>query len=259
MTTTRAVSTAVLVTAFALANTALAQDKKPAAAVPAPAPAAAPAPKPMAAAPAPAPAAAPAPKPAAPAAAPAPAARAASPAAPAGPPAAAGAAPAAAAPPAAPPMPAPSKELEAFMKGFEGNWRCETKFPAGAMGPGSPEMTAKSTVKVKKEFGGMAWRGDYSLAKSKTMPAITGVFEIVWESGTNQAAIVGYDNMGSVTMGLGPLSGESVTFSEDGYMMGMKVKGRETMTKKGPKEILHKWEIDLGKGFQPMGEDACKK
>jgi hypothetical protein len=156
-------------------------------------------------------------------------------------------------------MPAPSKELEAFMKGFEGSWKCETKFPAGAMGPGSPEVVTKASVKIKKEFGGMSWHGEYNLPKSKTMPAIQGVFQVGWEPGTNQATIVSYDNMGSVSMGAGPLAGDSVTFNEEGYMMGMKVKGRETMTKKGPKEISHKWEIDMGKGFQPMGEDNCKK
>lgn len=97
------------------------------------------------------------------------------------------------------------------------------------------------------------------------MPALTGVFQISWEPGTNQASIVGYDNMGSVSMGLGPIAGDSVTFAEEGYMMGMKVKMRETMSKKivkegaSPKEISHKYEVDMGKGFQAMGEDTCKK
>ena len=145
------------------------------------------------------------------------------------------------------------------MKDLVGNWKCDTKFPAGAMGPGSPEVTAKSTVKIKKEYGGISYHGEYNLPKSKTMPALTGVFQISWESGTNQASIVGYDNMGSVSMGLGPIAGDSITFAEDGYMMGMKVKMRETMTKKSAKEISHKYEVDMGKGFQAMGEDICKK
>jgi hypothetical protein len=247
MITIRVAQTTVLLAGFALAANAVAQ---PATAPAAGKPSAAPAPvKP---APAPAPAAAPAAKPAA-----APAAK---PAAPVAPTAAPGAP--AAAPPAAPSMPAPSKELEAFMKDLEGNWKCETKFPAGAMGPGSPEVTAKSTVKIKKEYGGISYHGEYNLPKSKTMPALTGVFQISWESGTNQASIVGYDNMGSVSMGLGPIAGDSITFSEDGYMMGMKVKMRETMSKKGEKgtkEVSHKYEVDMGKGFQAMGEDTCKK
>src|SRR5215470_2453029 len=107
-----------------------------------------PAPKP--AAPAAPPPAAPMAKPAAPpAAAPAPGAKPAT--APAGAPAAGPASPTAA-PPMAPPK--PSKELEAFMKPFEGSWKCDTKFAANAFGPGSPEVTAKSSVKFKKDFDG---------------------------------------------------------------------------------------------------------
>lgn len=170
-------------------------------------------------------------------------------------------APAPAAPAAAPaaPMPAPSKDLEAFMKGFEGHWHCDTKFAAGSMGPGSPEMAAKTTVKIKKEFGGMSWHGEYSLPKSKTMPAMSGVFQIAHDSGSNQATIIGYDSMGSSFLGTGPISGESVTFVEDGFMMGAKTKIRETMAKKSPKEVSHIYEVDMGRGFQPMGEDSCKK
>lgn len=156
-------------------------------------------------------------------------------------------------------MPTPSKDLEAFMKGFEGHWHCDTKFAAGAMGPGSPEMMTKSTVKIKKEFGGFSWHGEYNLPKSKTMPAMSGVFQIGHEAGSNQETIVGYDSMGSSFMGTGPVAGESVTFTEEGYMMGAKTKIRETMAKKGPKEMVHTFEVDMGKGFQAMGEDTCKK
>jgi hypothetical protein len=198
---------------------------------------------------------APAPKPAAPAAAAAP--KAAAPAAAAPKPAAAPAAAAAA--PAAPAMPTPSKELEAFMKGFEGSWKCDTKFAAGAMGPGSPESSTKTTVKIKKEFDGFSWHGEFKLGKTPAMPAMSGVFQVGYDPGTKQATYVSYDSMGSAMMGAGPISGDSATFVEEGYMMGMKSKTRETMTKKGPKEITHKVEIDQGKGFQLMAEDTCKK
>ena len=130
---------------------------------PAPAPAAVAAPAPAAAAPAvkatPAPAAAaPAAKPAsAPVAANAPAAK--------GTPAPAAAAPAAA--PAAPPAPpTPAPELTAFAKNFEGSWKCDSKFPAGAMGPGSPEMTGKSTVSIKKDLNGFWYKGLYEESRS---------------------------------------------------------------------------------------------
>src|SRR6516225_4201513 len=75
---------------------------------------------------------------------------------------------AAAAPPAGgamtPPKPAP--EWEAFAKGWEGNWKCETTIPAGSMGPGSPEMKAQVTAKVKKDLGGFWLVGNYDMKKT---------------------------------------------------------------------------------------------
>jgi len=202
-------------------------------------PAPAPAPKPMA------PAAAPAPKPAAPpaAAAPKPAAG----------------APAAAAPATPPGPPKPSKELEAFMKPFEGSWKCETKFAANAFGPGSPEVTAKSSVKFKKDFDGHFYRGEYEIKKQKgvEMP-MKGIFYIGYDSGSNQVVVTGVDSTGGVGMGVGKITGDSVTYTGDQYSMGMKMKTRETMQMKG-KEGYHKLEMDMGKGFMTFGEDTCKK
>ena len=39
----------------------------------------------------------------------------------------------------------------------------------------------------------------------------------------------------------------------------MKTKVRETMVRKDPKTVEHTFELDMGKGFQPMGVDVCKK
>ena len=127
------------------------------------------------------------------------------------------------------------------------------------MGPGSPEVTAKTSVKFKKEYGGFSWHGEYSMPKSKAMPAMSGVMQIGYDAGSNQLTMVGYDSMGSATFGAGPITGDTAVATLDGYMMGMKLKTRETMTKKTQKEIAHKYELDTGKGFQLMAEDTCKK
>jgi hypothetical protein len=212
-----------IVTTMLLAGAATASAQTPA-----------PAAKPMAP-----PAAAPAPKPAAPPAA---------------------APPAAAAAPATPPgPPKPSKELEAFMKPFEGSWKCETKFAANAFGPGSPEVTAKSSVKFKKDFDGHFYKGEYEIKKQKgvEMP-MKGIFYIGYDSGTNQVLVTGVDSAGGVGMGVGKITGDSVTYSGEQYSMGMKMKTRETMQMKG-KEASHKLEMDMGKGFMTFGEDTCKK
>ena len=156
--------------------------------------------------------------------------------------------------------PKPSKELETFMKPFEGSWKCDTKFAAGAFGPGSPEVTAKSSVKFKKDFEGMFYRGDYEIKKQKgvDMP-MKGMFYIGWDPGTQQVIVTGVDSTGGMGQGAGKIADGVATYTGEAYMMGMKMKTRETMGAKSPKEGFHKLEIDMGKGFMLMGEDNCKK
>jgi len=165
-----------------------------------------------------------------------------------------------AAPPAAPPAEnLPSKELEAFMKGFEGSWKCDTKFAPGSMGPASQTVRARTDMTIKKEFGGFAWHGEFKLAKTTLTSATSGVFQISYAAGTKQATFLSYDSVGSAMMGAGTLSGDSVTFAEEGFLMGVKVKVRETLAAKGPKRLYHKVEIERSKGYQVMAEDTCVK
>jgi hypothetical protein len=211
----------------------------------------------------------PAEKPAAPTAAkPAGTAPAAAP--PAAKPAPAAAAPAGAAPagaaPAPPAMPAalptPSPELDNLYKGLEGSWKCDTTMAPGAAGPGSPEMKVKSQVKIAKakDLGGMWYRGEYEIKKTKTVPGFKGTFMLGYDALSKAALNVSFDNTGGASLASGSgATGDSVTFVGESYMMGQKMKTRETMTKKGPKEVEHKFEADMGKGFQLMGTDDCKK
>ena len=175
-------------------------------------------------------------------------------------PAAAAAPPAAAAAPATPPAPVPSPEVDALFKPYEGSWKCDTTFAAGAMGPGSPEMKMKSEVKIKKEAGGFWYKGDFKMKKSKMMPAMEATFLLGYDEATKAAVNVNYDSMGSFAIEHAPgATADKITFAGDGHMMGMKTKIRETMAKTDPKTVEHTFEVDMGKGFQPMGSDICKK
>ena len=238
------------------APAAAAPAAKPAAAPAAAAPAAKPAPAPVAAAPAAKPAVAPAA--AAPAAKPASAPVAANTPAAKGTPAPVAAAPAVA-PAAPPPAPTPAPELTAFAKNFEGNWKCESKFPAGAMGPGSPESSGKATVSIKKDLNGFWYKGLYEIKKSKTTPGMKAQFSMGFDPGSKQVLLTGTDSMGGGWFAGGPIQGDSVTTVGDMFVMGTKSKVRESMSKKSDKEVFHKLEIDMGKGFQTVGEDTCKK
>jgi hypothetical protein len=158
--------------------------------------------------------------------------------------------------------PQPSKELENWMKPLEGSWKCDTKMMPGAMGPGSPETTSRSTVKISKDrdTNGVWYRGEYSMPKTKSSPGMTGIFMLgATEQAPTQILSTGYDSMGGAALGVGTLSGDTISYTSEGYMMGQKMKMRETMTKTGEKSVTHKYEADTGRGFQPMGEDVCKK
>ncbi|HXU82569.1 MAG TPA: DUF1579 family protein [Polyangia bacterium] len=171
----------------------------------------------------------------------------------------AAAAPAAGAPPA---MPTPSPELDNLYKGLEGTWKCDTTMAAGSMGPNSPELKVKSMVKIAKakDLGGMWYRGEYETKKTKTSPALKANFMLGYDPMSKAALNVSFDNMGGAGLATGTgATAESVTFVGETYAMGQKLKTRETMIKKGPKEVEHKFEADMGKGFQLMGTDECKK
>jgi hypothetical protein len=153
-------------------------------------------------------------------------------------------------------MPKPSPEWEAFIKGAEGTWKCESVAPAGAMGPGSPEMKMAVTAKIKKDFGGFFLVGNYEMKMAKN--TMKGMFTLGSPDGKTLVS-TNMDNMGGTTWSSGPLGPDGGTTMGEGIMMGNKVKVRETTQKKSDKEIYHKAEIDMGKGFTVMYEDTCKK
>jgi hypothetical protein len=146
------------------------------------------------------------------------------------------------------------------MKPFEGSWKCQSKFAANAFGPGSPEMTAKSTVKFKKDLDGFFYRGEFQINKQKGVDnAMKGVFYIGWDPGAKQVLVTNVDNMGGVGMATGKIEGNTVSYTGEAYMGGMKMKTRETMGKTGDKEGFHKVEVDMGKGWMLFAEDTCKR
>lgn len=157
--------------------------------------------------------------------------------------------------PMGPPKPAP--ELDATYKALDGSWKCDTTFAANAMGPGSPEMKVKTTIKFKKDLNGFWYRGDYEAKKTKEFPGMKGTVYLGHDG--KQLLTSNVDSMGGVGTGTGTAAGDTLTFITDSYMMGMKMKTRETIQKKSDKEISHRFEVDMGKGFQPMGEDVCKR
>ena len=153
----------------------------------------------------------------------------------------------------------PSKEFGAFMKSFEGAWKCDTQFALGALWPGSQPLSSKTDVTIRREFDGFMWHGEFKMAKTAITPATIGIFQVGYASPSKQVTYLSYDSIGSSMMGVGTISGTQVTFLEEGFVKGAKVKVRETLAKQGPRKMLHKVEFDQGKGLQLMAEDTCVK
>lgn len=151
----------------------------------------------------------------------------------------------------------PPAELDATYKPLDGSWSCETTFLPNAMGTGSPEIKTKTSIKFKKDLNGFWYRGDYDAKKSSGFPGMKGTLYLGHDG--KQLLMTSVDAMGALSAGTGSASGDTLTFNSDGYMMGNKLKIRETIEKKGAKEVIHRFEVDTGKGFQPMGEDVCKR
>jgi hypothetical protein len=170
---------------------------------------------------------------------------------------------AAATPPAAGALPtAPAPELDMLFKSYEGSWKCDTTMAPGASGPNSPELKVKSMVKIAKakDLGGFWYRGEYETKKTKATPGFRGTFMMGYDAASKTALNLSYDNTGTASLATAPnASGDTVTFVGDSYMNGVKAKTRETMIKKSPKEVEHRFEVDMGKGFQVVGTDDCKK
>jgi hypothetical protein len=126
------------------------------------------------------------------------------------------------------------------------------------MGVGSPELKFQGIAKFKRDLDGMWVVGRLDVKKTKTHPAFKGAFSL----GTDGTQFISsnIDNMGNAGLTFGALTDPSniITIGE-GTAMGAKAKMRETMQKKSDKELYHKLEIDMGKGFQTVGEDTCKK
>ena len=92
--------------------------------------------------------------------------------------------------------------------GFEGSWRCETKLAAGSIDAKAPEAKTSSAVKIRRDFGGFSWHGEYKLEKTDASPAMSGVFQVSYDPSSKQATFVSYDSMGAAMLGAGPISAE---------------------------------------------------
>ena len=156
--------------------------------------------------------------------------------------------------------PAPSPNVDALYGALAGSWACETTFPAGAQGPGSPEIQASGTLTVAEDLGGFWYRGVYETKETPTMPVFRVEFFLGYGAGTDLAFLVGVDNIGGTSTATSAgWDGDVLTYEGTGYAMGYPVATRESMTRHGTDEVIHRLELDVGAGYEPKVESVCSR
>jgi hypothetical protein len=152
---------------------------------------------------------------------------------------------------------APAPNPETFFQSYEGNWQCETTRPVG---PQAPPTKAEASISIKKETGSPWYRGEYELKRTKTVAPLHAVFLLRYDGLAKAPVMVRYDSAGTASLQTAPgATADQQVFVGDAHVMGKALKVRDTLTRKGPNEIDHTFELDQGKGFQLMATDVCRK
>jgi hypothetical protein len=160
----------------------------------------------------------------------------------------------------APALRTPAPDLATFYKPYEGDWKCDATFAPNAWGPNKPETKTRGTVKVKKEMGGLWYRGEWEIEKTKMVPAVLAVFVVGYDFAAKAPVMIRYDNTGTLSVSTAPgATADKQVFVGESHVGAKTVKLRDTLTLKGPKDFVHTFEMDTGKGFQLTGTDACTK
>jgi hypothetical protein len=151
-------------------------------------------------------------------------------------------------------QPKPDPALVQAFGSSVGTWTCSgtTNMPKD-MGGGA--LKTKSKMTIRREAGGFAYSGDYTMAPNKAFPGMRG--RMMW---TYDPAAKKFYELAADTTG-GAMRGESdglkdgkMVWSEEGTMMGKSVKSTTTIVYKGKKALDIQFEMgDMN------GADHCKK
>ena len=159
--------------------------------------------------------------------------------------------------PAGPPKPAP--EIEAAYKWMAGNWKCTGK---AFMTPFAPEHATTTTFAVKADLDGFWYHAEFAEKKSKAVPnppRATGFFG--WDASKKKLVSYFVGNTGvAIAQFSDGWKDDSLVFSGPMEAMGQKMTLRDSVTKKGDKEMVHVVEVSGKPGeWTKVAEETCKK
>ena len=157
--------------------------------------------------------------------------------------------------PGAAQTPKPAAEM-AQLKFFDGSWSCEGTMQPSPFGPGGK---MKSSVTSKTDLGGF-WQSGTVKGTMAGMPPFEGHFNMTYDPGGKQFAMMWVDNMGAWTHSTAPgWQGEKIVFAGDSFMNGQKVPSRDTFAKATDGSMKHQWEMQIDGKWMPMGDETCRK
>jgi hypothetical protein len=154
-----------------------------------------------------------------------------------------------------PPKPAPEM---ANLKYFAGTWTCTGDSPAGPFGPAHK---TQSTLTLKPTLDGFWYAGDVAEMKTASNPhPVRGMLHLGYDTGEKQYVQVWIDNMGSRAVQMSPgWEGDNFVLSGDQMVMGEKATAKDTLTKKGPREFTHTFELTMKGETHKIIDETCKK
>jgi hypothetical protein len=153
-----------------------------------------------------------------------------------------------------PAAPKPDPALVQAFGSAVGTWSCSgtTNMPKD-MGGG--QLKTKSKMTIRREAGGFAYSGEYTMAPNKAFPGMKGRMLWTYDPAAKKFYELAADSTG------GAMRGESdgfkdgkMVWNQEGTMMGKASKSTTTITQKGKKAI----DIDFQMGDM-TGTDHCKK
>jgi len=153
-----------------------------------------------------------------------------------------------------PPKAKPDPALVQAFGSSVGTWKCSGNMTMPKeMGGG--QLKTRGTMKIRREVGGFAYSGDYTMAKNKAFAGMRARMLWTYDPIAKKFYELSADDTG------GSVRGESdgykdgkMVWSEEGAMMGKAGKSTTTITAKGKKVIDIQYEMG-----DMSGTDHCTK
>jgi uncharacterized protein DUF1579 len=151
--------------------------------------------------------------------------------------------------------PKPAPEI-AKLKFFDGSWSCSGE---GVMEPGGPAVKMTSSVKSHSDLGGF-WQSGMVKGGPTGAPPFEGMFHMTWDPAAKQYLMLWVDSMGGWSqMRSSGWEGDKIVFTGDTQMGTMKMRARDTFTRRGASAMTHLGEGEVGGKWTKMLDETCRK